>query len=133
MEQLSSQHKFKKNGFKGFLPLFKFVDVPCIRLYSPLPSQFPALTDVVGDLLQLLDLDVPGTRWNLDQFESSYHRGGSGKTVSILAGGPTAQTPRHPTPPARAQDPVSSSVPQEGVLAPRVPRGSNEMLWLKMP
>lgn len=48
----------------------------------PSPSSTLALTNVVGGLLQLLNLDVPGTRWDLYQLESSCHRG-CRKAVSI--------------------------------------------------
>lgn len=49
----------------------------------PSPRSTLALTNVVGGLLHLLNLDVPGACWDLYQLESSCHRG-SRKAVSIV-------------------------------------------------
>ena len=83
----------EKKVKRGSLPLFKLVTSSLHwnpLLYCPSTPQpagrspglaavsgtgTPALTDVVGGLLQLLNLEVPGTRWDLYQFESSCQRG----------------------------------------------------------
>lgn len=57
-----------------------------------------ALTNAVGGLLQQLNLDVPGTRWDLHLFESRCHPGASRKAKSPERVAPcSAPSPPHPT------------------------------------